>query len=110
MTGDKVTGDMAEISIGPYRQQLAARGLQPGPAVLAVRPNRVELGDRGMENSIPARIAKSTYVGSHLEYTVETEFGTLFAISSGVDAPLQPDSEVSLNFAASGPVLLPDAA
>jgi iron(III) transport system ATP-binding protein len=100
-----ISGDMAEIGIGSFRHKLASRGVQPGPAQVAVRPSRVRIGAEGQ--GMPARIKKAIYVGSRMEYTVEAEFGTLFAVLDDVKAPLKIGDDVMLSFAASGPVLVP---
>ncbi len=104
---DAVKGDMASVSVGGLRHDLAARGLKPGPAVIAVRPSRVRLTTTAGKNTIPARISKSTYVGNHMEYLVEAEFGKVFAILGDVDAPFETGQDIGLGFADSGPVLLP---
>jgi iron(III) transport system ATP-binding protein len=101
-----VSGDLAEIGIGAFRHHLASRGLMPGKAHVAVRPSRVRIGAAGQ--GMPARIAKATYVGSRMEYTVEAEFGSLFAVLDDVTEPLTPGADVMLSFAESGPVLVPE--
>lgn len=104
---ESVKADQATIKIGGYRQKLPARGLTQGSATVAVRPARVELRKPGLKNCIPATVVKATYVGIQMEYTVETEFGRLFAVSSNVDDVFATGTEVSMVFAPSGPVLLP---
>lgn len=56
---------------------------------------------------ITANIAKATYVSGHMEYTVETPFGALFAVSSDVDQPFVVGQEMALSFSGPGPVSLP---
>lgn len=104
---ESVTADMAEISIGDYRYTLPSRGMPAGPATVAVRPSRVRLVSEGSPDMILASIAKATYVGGHMEYTVETPFGSLFAVSRNVDEPFFVGQEMALSFSGSGPVLLP---
>lgn len=104
---DSVENDVATISIGSYRHSLPARGMAPGEATLAVRPSRVELRAGASENTMDAKILKATYVGSHMEYTVKTGFGTLFAVSGNVSSIFETGASVAMNFAESGPVLLP---
>jgi iron(III) transport system ATP-binding protein len=101
-----VEGDLAEIDIEGYRHRLPARGLGPGPATLAVRPSRLVIG--GAEG-IPATVAKATYVGVRMEYTLTGGFGQVFAVEDDVDAPKEVGSEIRLAFADKGPVLLPEA-
>jgi iron(III) transport system ATP-binding protein len=102
-----VTGDQAEVGVADYRQHLAARGMSPGPARLAVRPSRVRLDPDMSAPGMAARIVKATYVGSRMEYTVEAVFGTLFAVLDDVVTPFAVGSDVRLSFAQSGPVLVP---
>ena len=99
-----IEGETATINIDGYLHALPSRGLPTGPAILAVRPSRVVLGaDKG----VSAKVAKSTYVGVRMEYTLTGAFGQIFAVHDDIDEPLAVDEEVLLSFAAKGPVLLP---
>ncbi|MFV2035698.1 MAG: ABC transporter ATP-binding protein [Halocynthiibacter sp.] len=104
---ETVKGDIAEVSVGSLKHKMGARGLTPGPALIAVRPGRVSLTSETAANSLSARITKSTYVGNHMEYLVEVDFGVIFAVSEDVAKPVLVGQGVGLGFAASGPVLLP---
>lgn len=100
-----IDGDAATIEIEGYRHTLPRRGLSEGTATIAVRPSRLVIGsDRG----IPATVAKATYVGVRMEYTLTGAFGQVFAVHDNVDAPLEPGAEIRMGFADKGPVLLPD--
>ena len=99
-----VEGEIATIQIGSFTHQLDARGLGVGEAGLAVRPTRLKIGaEQGMQMTI----AKATYVGSRMEYTLTAEFGDVFAISDNVDAPLDVGDAVTVGLDRIGPVLLP---
>lgn len=108
-TIDKVQGDIASVRIGELRLELPAREQLTGEAVIAVRPSRIVLSEAGAVDTLPATIAKSTYVGSHMEYQLSTEFGDLFAVSGRVSQPWATGDTVGLSFMGSGPVLLPKA-
>ncbi len=99
-----VEDGMAVIDIDGYRFRLPSRGLDQGPARLAVRPPRIVLDS---EEGFTARVAKSTYVGVRMEYSLETSFGTIFAVKDDVANPLEPGSSVTVSFENSGPVLIP---
>lgn len=99
-----VDGDEATIDIDGFRHKLPSRGLPPGPATLAVRPSRLRIGT---EEGIPTTVAKATYVGVRMEYTLTGGFGQVFAVHDDVDQPLEPGAEVRMAFAEKGPVLLP---
>ncbi|WP_323770661.1 ABC transporter ATP-binding protein [Antarctobacter sp.] len=101
-----VEGDMATIEIEGYRHVLPSRGLSVGPATLAVRPSRLRIGD---DEGIHATVAKATYVGVRMEYTLEGGFGQVFAVQDEVDEPLVVGRDVRMSFAGKGPVLLPES-
>ncbi len=101
-----VEDDMARIEIEGYQHRLPARGLLPGAATLAVRPSRLRIGTA---EGIPATVAKATYVGVRMEYTLTGDFGQVFAVHDDVEQPLKPGAELRMSFADKGPVLLPEA-
>ena len=98
-----VEGGNAEIEVDGYRHRLPSRGLSPGPAKLAVRPSRIVLGGTG---GFDATIAKSTYVGERMEYSLATSFGVLFAVQDDVLRPLEEGSAIKVSFKETGPVLI----
>ena len=100
-----IDGDAATIEIEGYRHTLPHRGLSEGAATIAVRPSRLVIGS---DQGIPATVAKATYVGVRMEYTLTGEFGQVFAVHDDVDAPLEPGTEIRMGFTDKGPVLLPD--
>ncbi len=99
-----IDGDIAEVAVDDYRCRLALRGLPKGPAKLAVRPARIVLGgDEGFD----AIVAKATYVGVRMEYSLNTSFGSMFAVQDDVTHPLETGSPVKVSFKPTGPVLIP---
>jgi iron(III) transport system ATP-binding protein len=100
-----IDGDMATIEIEGYRHTLPSRGLSPGAATIAVRPSRLVIDT---DQGVSATVAKATYVGVRMEYTLTGKFGQVFAVHDNVDTPLEPGAEVRMGFAAKGPVLLPE--
>lgn len=102
----QIDKDQATIRIDEFTHVLPSRGLGKGPASLAVRPTRLTLG---AEVGIEMTVAKATYVGSRMEYTLEAGFGQVFAVNEDVDAPLAVGSSVSVGLDAIGPVLLLDS-
>ena len=105
---ESLAGDIATVAVGPVSLRLPARGRSPGAAKLAARPGRLEIHPAGTRDSIPGRLEKATYVGSHLEFVVVCEFGEVFVVSNEVDSPLTTGQEIGLKFAARGPVLIAD--
>ncbi len=105
-TVESVSDGKAAVALGTYRTALPARGIQPGKAFVAVRPNRVAIAAAGAANAIPGDLKKITYVGRHLEYFIDTALGPVFAVDPDVNADFQRGQSVSVTFAEPGPVLL----
>jgi iron(III) transport system ATP-binding protein len=103
-----IADGVAQVRIGSIELSLDARTLQPGPAKLAVRPNRIQIHPQaGIESGLPGLLSKATYVGDRMEYRIETDHGALFCTSENTDTPFAQGNDVSISFATSGPVLLP---
>ncbi|MDE2791488.1 MAG: ABC transporter ATP-binding protein [Paracoccaceae bacterium] len=100
-----IDGEIAEISVDSYRYRLASRGLPKGPAKLAVRPARIVLDE---DDGFDATVAKATYVGVRMEYTLDTSFGSIFAVQDDVTHTLETGSSVKVGFKPTGPVLIPE--
>jgi iron(III) transport system ATP-binding protein len=101
-----VENGVANVRLGPLGLKLDARGRKPGQAKLAARPGRIEIRPAGAGNTLPGIVDKATYVGSHLEFVVRTEFGEVFAVSPDVDLAYQPGESVGIGFPDRGPVLI----
>ncbi len=52
--------------------------------------------------SLPARIAKAAYLGTHMEYTVECALGSLFVIERTTSEPRALGSEVWVSLGKAG--------
>jgi len=89
---------------------LDSRGLEPGSAKLAVRPNRIFIDSRNTANAavLPGVVEKATYVGDRIEYKIGTEQGVLFCTSETTDRQVAELTEVAVSFDVTGPVLLPE--
>ena len=98
-----VKKEVAKINISGFIHELPSRSLSVGAAQLAVRPTRLILNAK---NGMNMTVEKSTYVGSRMEYTLNAEFGKLFAVSQNVDTPLDIGQEIIVGLDPIGPVLL----
>ncbi len=109
VTVRSVADGRAEVGIGPAALSLPARGLGPGPARVAIRPESLLLGPAGEAGALPGTIRKCAYLGNHLDILVETEVGELFVVQYGARDLLEPGSPVAVSFATSGVTLIPPA-
>jgi iron(III) transport system ATP-binding protein len=95
----------ADVHIGPLTLSLPHRGLPDGTCEVAIRPEAIELcSERG---ALAATVRKAAYLGQLMEYTLETELGELFAISTAVDTPLAVGATLRASLARHGVVVLP---
>ena len=108
-TIETVEGETATVKLGPVTLKLPSRGNVPGQAQLAARPSRIDIVPAGTANSLPGKLEKVTYVGSHLEFVVATSAGEVFVVSPDVDGSYEAGAEIGLAFSAKGPVLLKKA-
>jgi iron(III) transport system ATP-binding protein len=78
-----------------------------GEATVAVRPEAiaVELAP-GPAGALAGTIAKSSYLGTHMEYSIDTAAGTLFATCPRVERPLATGDKVALVLAARGVIVV----
>ena len=100
------SGQEAKIEIGGIPLSLPHRGLEPGEIKIAARPQSIRIhSDQNQE--IQGTILKSVYLGSHQEYTVQTELGEWFVIDTHMEEIHEEDSSVSLDFKNRGVNIIP---
>ena len=99
-------GALAVVDIGGVDRRLPHRGLPPGEVDVAIRPEAIRLSRDRVDNSITGTVRKATYLGSHLEYSVETPLGELFVIDHYVDGFAPPGTTVSVVMADRGVTLV----
>lgn len=107
-TIEALHSDTATVRLGHIVLHLPARGLGPGPALLAVRPQRIRLlaPDPGR---LEGRVAKASYLGSHMEYEIESEVGPLFVTDPEVTSPRPVGTSVGIGIPADGAALVPSS-
>ena len=78
-----------------------------GAVDVAIRPEAITVeAAPGPAGSLSGRVAKASYLGTHMEYSVETAAGLLFATCPRVDRPLAAGDAVGLVLAPRGVLLL----
>jgi iron(III) transport system ATP-binding protein len=98
-------GEQALVRIGGVLElRLPHRGLGPGPVRIAVRPQALRLLAPGQ--GIAAEVSKASYLGDHVEYTLATALGELFAIEHHGERIAQAGERVGLGLRGQGIALL----
>jgi iron(III) transport system ATP-binding protein len=98
----------ADVDVGGTILRLPHRGLPDGQVELSIRPEGIEfLPETGA--ALRATVRKATYLGGLMEYTLDSDIGELFVISTAVDQPRAVGAGVGLRLANHGVVVIPPA-
>ncbi|MFQ6018574.1 MAG: TOBE domain-containing protein, partial [Kiloniellaceae bacterium] len=88
---------LAVVRIGGIETRRPHRGLSPGPVDVAIRPEAICVSTEKLDNSIEGNVVKAIYLGSHMEYWVDTPIGELLVIDHRLDRPVPAGSTVSIS-------------
>ncbi|MCP4881087.1 MAG: ABC transporter ATP-binding protein [Gammaproteobacteria bacterium] len=88
--------DWATVKIGSIELRLPSRGVHQGQVQVALRPESLLMSQEKMAGAIEGEVAKVTYLGSHMEYTIDTSIGRLFMIDTDVMNPAKNGALVSI--------------
>jgi iron(III) transport system ATP-binding protein len=100
--------DTARVRLAGVDLRLPHRGIAPGKGTLAIRPHAIRLDPHSGPGRIPVEIRKATYLGSHIEYTLATTIGELFAIDGATDRVFRTGASAHVDFAPRGLALVRD--
>jgi len=89
--------DGARFTAGNVSVPVRADGLAAGPATLAVRPHRLRLTPAG-QGALPAKCARAAYLGSRVEYVLETPWGDLLVFDADVRTPIARGETAGVTF------------
>ncbi|MEO8536647.1 MAG: TOBE domain-containing protein, partial [Betaproteobacteria bacterium] len=89
----------------PVRADHVASGL----ATLAVRPHRLRLTAAG-EGTLPARCLRAAYLGSRVEYVLDTPWGELLVFDADVRRPLARGADAGVFLGIDDAIVLPGSA
>jgi iron(III) transport system ATP-binding protein len=99
-------GDSAEVLIGSVKMTLPSHGMAKGEAIVAIRPEACHLSADPEAVGNEGNVLKAVYLGTHIEYTVETQIGELFIVDHLVDDPFTPGSSVRVPMSKRGVSLI----
>ncbi len=98
--------DGPTFTAGGAGMPVRADGIPTGPATLAVRPNRLRLTEPG-PGSVPGVCKRAAYLGSRIEYMVETPWGELLVFDEQARQPRPRDAPVGVRFERDAAIVLP---
>jgi iron(III) transport system ATP-binding protein len=96
-----VDGGGAAIRVGAVDLPLPSWSGALGPARIAIRPEAIQPHQAGdgqapTEGQLTGTISKASYLGSHVEYAVDTEVGSLFVVDPRIDRAIAVGEPVTL--------------
>jgi len=87
----------ATFAAGGAAMPVRADGIPQGPATLAVRPNRLRLVAPGA-GTVPGVCRRAAYLGSRIEYMVDTPWGELLVFDADAREARARDEKVGVTF------------
>lgn len=97
----------AEIEINGFKKILPHRGIKSLTAIFAIRPESVRLGKE--KGEFAGKIKRRSYLGNHMEYTLESAVGDLFVVDDNVEYPYEVNETVGCSLLAKGISLIKDS-
>ncbi len=74
---------------------------------VAIRPQAIRLATEPGPDRLPVTVRKATYLGSHLEYVLDSSAGELFVVDPTSETPVPPGSSAWATFRHEGVALVP---
>jgi iron(III) transport system ATP-binding protein len=102
-TARRLDATRVRLSLGGAEVEVADSSVADGDVAVAIRPEAIAVEPaQGAADALPGTIAKSSYLGTHMEYSIDTTVGQLFVICPKVERPLPVGEKVTLLLAPRG--------
>ena len=75
---------------------------------ISIRPEKIIFNDNKVENCLKAKVLSSSFVGNNYQYTLETEVGNLYAVSSDTKVFKSNNDDIFISFEKNSITLLQD--
>ena len=105
----KTQNSEAEVDIGGNILKLPFNGSLSNEVTVAIRPQSIQLNQTQKKQGLSAKIIKSSYLGDHFEYTIESPIGELFVIDNLMEEQFNNGSSVSITFLKRGICIIPES-
>jgi iron(III) transport system ATP-binding protein len=95
------------LRLGELEIDIADSTAADGEVTVAIRPEAITVEPApGREGSLAGTITKASYLGAHMEYSIETAAGLLFATCPRVERPLAARDKVALSLVPRGVIVV----
>lgn len=96
------------VKIGAANVSLPPMNIQPGPVHIAIRPDAISVSASQTKESVHGQVVSATYLGSHIEYSLDTDIGPIYAIERNTASPIEPKAEIGMTFGKQGVIVIQD--
>ena len=104
-----VNGGQGRLNVLGVELDVPHRNAEPGSVKIAIRPESVLLNAApGSNAATPGEILKASYLGAHIEYTVQTTHGPLFVVDRVTLEPFGVGTGVWLGLCSNGVTIVPE--
>jgi iron(III) transport system ATP-binding protein len=100
---------LGQVQLAGLTIELPHRDLPDGDIDVSIRPEAITFTDVA-DAPIKGTVRKAAYLGGLMEYTLDTDIGELFVITTAVESPLSVGAVTGVAVAAHGVVVIPEAA
>ena len=105
-----VSADGERFAAGNVSLPVRANGVPPGPATLAIRPNRLRVSASANGGALPGECRRAAYLGSRIEYVIETPWGELLVFDDAAQRMHARGATLGITFDPESAIVLPRAA
>jgi iron(III) transport system ATP-binding protein len=103
----RLGSERVRVRLGAAEIEVESSTAREGEATIAVRPEAIAVeAAPGPAGALPGTVAKASYLGTHMEYSIDTEAGALFATCPRVDRPFATGDKVALVLAPRGVIVV----
>jgi iron(III) transport system ATP-binding protein len=99
-------GATATVRVGSMTLDVHAPGTLAGDVVVAVRPQAIRVEPAATPATLAVTVRKATYLGSHMEYALDSAVGELFAVDAEVSRAVAAGSVAHVRFDPGGIALV----
>ncbi|MCP4486707.1 MAG: ABC transporter ATP-binding protein [Gammaproteobacteria bacterium] len=98
--------DLARVNIGGVKLDLPHRNQTPGQVKVAIRPSSIVMRPSNNDNLLDASVLKTTYLGGHMEYVLDTVLGELFVVDYQVKHAILQGTNIRIGLGKDGVALV----
>ena len=102
-----IDSNRATVKVDELTIQSTASEVIDTALKVVIHPHNIDLSKNGLLNSIPGKIHHSAYLGSHMEYVVETNIGNLFVVDNQMKQRHSQGESTFVHFDENKTVLVP---